>query len=589
MTFGGWLLISVILFCLVLLIATSISAEVVFLGGLTILIISGAMSPEEALVGFSNQGMLTVGALYVVAAGLKETGAIQLVVNKIIGRSRSIRRAQIRVMAPVMVVSAFLNNTPVVASFIPALEDWARKNRIPASKLLIPLSYAAILGGTCTLIGTSTNLIVNGLLIERFPSETIGIFEPGLVGLPCAIVGFLYLVTFGRKLLPIRGSGFDTFKDPREYTIEMIIEPNSPLVGQTAEEAGLLHLPGLFVIEVNRGDQIITPIDVNLVLNANDRIIFAGVLESIIDLKQIKGLRTATDQIFKLDASNRERLLFEAVVSQSNPLLGSTIRRGKFRNRYNGVIVAVSRNGERVKKSVGDIILKTGDTLLIEAPSNFWEQFKNSSDFYLISSISDAQSPNYEKLWMAWGTLAVMVSTVAMGLLSMFQASFVAAGLMVLTGCIPPGSVKKSIDWTVLLVIAATLGIGHALEVTGTAHHLASGLIGILEKSPYLALVGTYMITWMLTELITNNAAAVLIFPIAISVATTLGVSYTPFIFVIIMAASASFSTPIGYQTNLMVYGPGGYHFTDFTKVGLPLNLIVATITIFLVPVIWPF
>jgi di/tricarboxylate transporter len=589
MSIAGWVLISVILGCLLLLISTSISADIVFLGGLTVIIVLQIVTPEEALIGFSNQGMLTVGALYVVAAGLKETGAIQLIVNKIIGRSKNIRRAQIRIMTPVMVVSAFLNNTPVVASFIPALEDWARKNRIPASKLLIPLSYAAILGGTCTLIGTSTNLIVNGLVIAEPNMRAIGIFEPGLIGLPCAIVGFLYLVLFGRKLLPIRGSGFDTFKDPREYTIEMIVDRDSPLVQQTVKEAGLLGLPGLFVVEVNRGDQIIAPVDENLILNSNDRIIFAGILESIIDLKQIKGLRAATDQIFKLDSSKRERLLFEAVVSPSHPLNGVTIRSGKFRNRYNGVVLAVSRNGERIKKKVGDIILKTGDTLLIEAHPNFLEQFKNSSDFYLISSIASASPPNYSKFGIAWTILIFMVTSAALGIFSMFQASFVAAGLMVATGCLPPNMVKKNIDWTVLLVIGATLGIGNAMEVTGTARYLASGLMQFLESSPYLALVGVYIATWVLTEMITNNAAAVLVFPIAISVAASMGVSYMPFVFVILMAASASFSTPIGYQTNLMVYGPGGYYFTDFTKIGLPLNLIIATITVLLVPVIWPF
>lgn len=589
MTLAGWILIAVVILCLILLITTSISADIIFLGGLTLLIVSRVASPEEALIGFSNQGMLTVAALYVVAAGLKETGAIQLVVNKIIGRSRSIRRAQIRVMAPVMVVSAFLNNTPVVASFIPALEDWARKNRIPASKLLIPLSYAAILGGTWTLIGTSTNLIVNGLLIEEPTTHALGIFEPGLIGIPCAIAGFIYLTVFGRQLLPIRGSGFDTFKDPREYTIEMIVQKDSPLTQQTVEEAGLLHLPGLFIVEVNREDQIITPIESNLVLKARDRVIFAGILESIIDLKNIKGLRTATDQIFKLDASDRERLLFEAVVSSSNPLNGTTIRKGKFRNRYNGAILAVSRNGERVKKKVGDIILKTGDTLLIEASPNFFEQFKNSSDFYLIRSIADSQPPNYSRSGMAWGVLAVMVLSVATGLVSMFQASFIAAGLMILSGCVAPSSVKKSVDWTVLLVIAAALGIGNALETTGTASFLAHELMQFVQSSPHLALLGTYLATWILTELITNNAAAVLIFPIAISVSASMGLHYMPFVMAIIMAASASFSTPIGYQTNLMVYGPGGYKFTDFTRIGLPLNLIVAAITITLVPLIWPF
>lgn len=589
MTLAGWAVIAVILLCLFLLISTRISADIVFIGGLTLLIVGQVVPPSEALIGFSNQGMLTVAALYVVAAGLKETGAIQYVVNKIIGHSKSVRRAQIRIMAPVMVVSAFLNNTPVVASFIPALEDWARKNRIAASKILIPLSYAAILGGTCTLIGTSTNLIVNGLLIQEASTQSIGIFEPGLIGLPCAIAGFIYLSVFAKRLLPERGSGYDTFKDPREYTIEMIVQNGSPLPGRTVEEAGLRQLPGLFLAEIYRKDHIIAAVDPEQELHANDRLIFTGIVDSIVDLQQINGLTPATDQIFKLNSSRRERLLIEAVVSPTHPVNGKTIKNGRFRNLYDAVVLAVSRNGERVKEKVGDIRLKTGDTLLLEAHPNFLEQYKNSSDYYLTSGISNSGLPNYEKTGVAWGVLGVMVSTVAFGILSMFQASFLAAALMIGTGCCRASIAKEYIDWSVLIVIAATLGIGSALEYTGAATVLAGGFLDYAQNSPHLALAGIYISTWVLTELVTNNAAAVLIFPIAISLAASFGVSYMPFVITIIMAASASFSTPIGYQTNLMVYGPGGYKFTDFTKIGLPLNLIVAAITISFVPQIWPF
>lgn len=588
MTLAGWAVIAVILLCLVLLISTRISADIVFIGGLTLLIVGQVIPPSEILVGFSNQGMLTIAALYVVAAGMKETGAIQFVVNKIIGRSRGIRRAQIRIMAPVMVVSAFLNNTPVVASFIPALEDWARKNRIPVSKILIPLSYAAIFGGTCTLIGTSTNLIVNGLVIES-GARAIGIFEPGLVGIPCAIAGFIYLSVFAKRMLPNRGSGYDTYKDPREYTIEMIVQENSQLPGKTVEEAGLRHLPGLFLAEIYRKEHIIAAVDPEQELQANDRLIFAGVVDSIVDLQQVKGLTPATDQIFKLDSPRRERLLIEAVVSPSHPVNGKTIKKGRFRNLYDAAVLAVSRNGERVKEKVGDIRLKTGDTLLLEAHPNFLQQYKNSSDYYLISGITNSSLPNYEKSAVAWSVLGVMVSSVAVGLLSMFQASFLAAGLMIGTGCCKASVAKDYIDWTVLIVIAATLGIGNALQFTGAAEVLAEGFLSYTQNNPHLALVGVYFSTWILTEMITNNAAAVLIFPIAISVAASFGINYMPFVMTIIMAASASFSTPIGYQTNLMVYGPGGYRFTDFTKIGLPLNLIVAAITIALVPQIWPF
>ena len=588
MTLAGWTVIAVIVLCLILLIKTRVSADVVFLGGLTVLIVSQAIPASSALVGFSNEGMLTVAALYVVAAGLKETGAIQYIVDKIIGRSKSIRRAQLRIMAPVMVVSAFLNNTPVVASFIPALEDWARKNRIPASKMLIPLSYAAILGGTCTLIGTSTNLIVNGLLIQEKSAE-MGIFEPAYIGLPCAIAGFVYLAIFGRKLLPTRGSGFDTFKDPREYTIEMLVDTNSRMAGQTVEEAGLRSLPGLYLVEIYREEQILAAVDPEIRLRENDRLIFTGIVDSIVDLQQMKGISPATDQLFKLDSSRRERLMIEAVVSPTHPVNGRTIRKGQFRNLYDAVVLAVARNGERVQEKIGDIELQTGDTLLLEAHPNFLQQYRNSSDYYLISGITDSSPPNYDKSGTAWTILGVMVGSAAFGLLSMFQASFLAAGLMILTKCCRAADAKGYIDWSVLLVIAASLGIGNAMQETGTAAVLAEGFLGFVESNPYLALIGTYLATWVLTEMITNNAAAVLIFPIAISMAASFGVNYMPFVITIIMAASASFSTPIGYQTNLMVYGPGGYKFTDFTKIGLPLNLIVAAITIILVPMIWPF
>lgn len=589
MTLGGWAVIAVILLCLTLLITTRISADIVFLGGLALLIVGNVVSPSAALVGFSNQGMLTVGALYVVAAGLKETGAIQMVVDKIVGRSRSIRRAQMRIMAPVMIVSALLNNTPVVASFIPALEDWARKNRIPASKILIPLSYAAILGGTCTLVGTSTNLIVNGLLIESAFDLSIGIFEPGWIGLPIAIVGFLYLTLFGKKLLPNRGSGFDTFKDPREYTIEMIVNGKDALPGKTIEEAGLRQLPGLFLVEIYRDGHIMAAVDPEQKLQEEDRLIFAGVVDSIVDLQQKKGLSPATDQVFKLNSNRRERLLVEAVISPTHPVNGKTIKNGNFRNIYDAVVLAVSRNGERIKEKVGDIRLKTGDTVLLEANPNFLEQYKNSRDFYLISGISDYKPPNYKNTGRAWGVLGIMISSVAFGFLSMFQASFMAAGLMIATGCCRGTVAKNYIDWSVLLVIASSLGLGNAMQQTGAATVLAEAFLSNADGSPYLALAGTYLATWILTEMITNNAAAVLIFPIAASLAASFEVSFMPFVIAIIMAASASFSTPIGYQTNLMVYGPGGYKFTDFTKIGLPLNLIVAVITIIFVPFIWPF
>ncbi len=588
MGFEGIFVLLVIGLCLGLLISTRISPDMVFLGGLTLIFVFGIISVEQALVGFSNEGMLTVAALYVVATGMKETGAIHFVIKKLLGNPKELWQTQVRIVSPVMVMSALLNNTPIVASFIPALQEWTRKYRVPASKIMMPLSYAAILGGTCTLIGTSTNLIINGLLISE-EGVNLNIFEPAYVGIPIAITGFLYLLIFGRKWLPDSQSVLSTFENTREYTIEMMVREDSPLVGNTIENAGLRHLPNLFLAEIVRNETILAAVEPDERLQADDRLIFTGMVESIVDLHHIQGLEPATEQVFKLGSPRRDRHLVEAVVSQSNPLRGKSVKDGEFRNHFGGVILAVSRGGERINKKVGDIILKTGDILLMEAPRNFSDRYKSSNDFLLVSTLDKEGTPNYEKSSTAWSILLVMVAVAASGWLTMFQASFLAAGGMLVTGCTRAETARSSIDWQVLIVIAAALGIGNALQVTGIATSLAGGFLEYAGDHPYTALVVTYLVTWILTEMITNNAAAVLIFPFALSTAASLGVDFMPFVMTIMFAASASFSTPIGYQTNLMVLGPGGYDFKDYIKFGLPLNLAVAVVTIVLVPVVWPF
>ena len=589
MTIEGWAVVGVIGVCLTLLLTTTFAVDLILLAGLAFLLISGILAPEEALAGFSNEGMLTVAALYVVAGGLKETGAIQMITQKIMGQTRNIRGAQARIMAPVMVMSAFMNNTPIVASFIPALEHWSKKTGIPVSKVLIPLSYAAILGGTCTLIGTSTNLILNGLLLEEGSIRSLGLFEPALIGIPCAIAGFIYLLIFGDKLLPSRGEAFQTFKDTREYTIEMLVPEGSPLARQTIQEAGLRQLPGLYLVEIVRDNAVLPAVGPSQRLRENDRLVFAGVVESIVDLQSINGLVPATDQVFKLETPRRNRVLLEAVVSASHPLRGRTIKEGGFRNRYNAVVIAVSRSGVRVKEKVGDIELKTGDTLLIEATNGFLNRYRNSNHFYLISPLEGVPVTDFKKSGIALVILGIMILLAGTGVLSMLQAGILASGLMIVTRVIRYSTSIESIDWRVLIAIASSLGIGAALKTTGVASLVAENMLLFAATDTFLLLAITYFLTWILTELITNNAAAVLVFPIALSIASSLGLAFIPFATVIIMAASASFSTPLGYQTNLMIYGPGGYKYTDYLKIGLPLNLIVAFITLSLVPYLWEF
>lgn len=588
MDFSGLLILGILAIAFLLLIVRNAPADFVFAGALTAIIVLDLVPVRDALVGFSNEGMLTVAALYVVAFGMKETGGIQYVIQRLVGNTNSSFKAQARIITPVMGMSAFLNNTPIVASFIPAIKDWAKRNQIASSRLLIPLSYAAILGGTCTLIGTSTNLIVNGLVIET-KGVSLNIFDPAWVGIPIAITGIIYLLLFGRKLLPDRTSGFESFENIREYTIEMMVPEKSLLAGKTIEEAGLRNLPGLFLIEIIRKDRVIAAVEPSERLQEDDRLIFTGVVDAVADLQQMTGLRPATDQVFKLHSPRRERNLVEAVVAPSNPLNGMTIKEGEFRNRFGAVVLAVSRDGERIKKKTGDIRLRTGDILLMETPRDFTKRFRSSNDFLLVSTLSQNGTPDFDKAWIAWFILGLMVLAAASGVMSMFKAAFLAAGAMIVTRCCRLSDARRSIDWQVLIVIASALGIGNALLVSGTADHLAGGFLNWVGINPYMALIGTYIATWILTEMITNNAAAALIFPIVMTVTVSLDVNFMPFVMAIIFAASASFSTPIGYQTNLMVMGPGGYKFTDYMKIGIPLNLVVATIALLLIPIIWPF
>ncbi|MFD2113318.1 SLC13 family permease [Thiorhodococcus fuscus] len=589
MTWDAWLAVTVVVCVIGSLALTRWSADLVLVGGLSLLLLAGVLTPAEALQGFSNAGMVTVAVLYVVAAGLRETGAIGWLAQGVLGRPRTLVRAQMRLMTPVMAMSAFLNNTPVVAMFLPAVNDWARRNRLPLSKLLIPLSYASILGGTCTLIGTSTNLVVNGLMGAHGDLPTLGMFEIAWVGLPCALVGILYLLIAGRWLLPDRRPVMSDLDDPREYTVEMLVEPASPLVGRTIEEAGLRHLPGVYLLELERDGEILPAIAPHQRLQARDRLVFVGVVDSVVDLQRFRGLVPASDQVFKLDVPRPERFLTEAVVSDTCPLVGQSIREGRFRGRYDAAVIAVARNGERLPGKIGDIVLRAGDTLLMEADPGFVERQHNSRDFFLVSQIPDSHPPRQNRALMAVTILMGMVTLVALGWLPMLEAALLAAGLMLMTRCIGSQAARAAVDWKVLIAIAASFGLGRALEVTGAAGFIAQYLVQLAQGDPWVTLAAIYLVTMLFTELITNNAAAVLMFPIALSTSQTLGVHFMPFAVAIMMAASASFSTPIGYQTNLMVYGPGGYRFSDYFKVGIPLNLLMASVTISLAPLVWGF
>jgi len=550
----AWLTLGILGLTMAALIGTRVAPDFILVGSLTVLIVSGVLSPSEALAGLGNPGLATIGILYVVVAGLVQTGAVNAVGTPLLGRPKSLASAQLRLMLPVSVISSMLNNTPVVAMMVPVVEDWSRRTGLAVSKLMIPLSYAAILGGTCTLIGTSTNLIIAG-----------------------------------RWLLPDRNPPLGQTEATREYTIEMLLEHSSALVGKSVEEAGLRNLPGAFLAEIERGSSILPAVAPTERLQGGDRLLFVGAVESMADLLRMRGLVPVPDQVTKLAVPRPERSLVEVVVSASCPVVGRTIRDGRFRTRYEAVVVAVARNGERLRGKVGDILLRTGDTLLLEARPMFAERYGNSRDFLLVSEFRESAVPRHEKAWLAGAILAGMVIVAALGLVSMLEAALVAGALMVITRCTTGSSARASVDWSVLIVIGAALGIGRAMDVSGAASAMADAWLGMAGDNPLLALAAVYALTNLFTETMTNNAAAVLVFPIAQATAAGLGVSLWPFVAVIMMAASASFATPIGYQTNLMVYGPGGYRFTDYARIGLFLNILLGIMAVLLAPVVWPF
>jgi di/tricarboxylate transporter len=589
MGWEAWLTLIVVMGCFAMMAFTWISADIIMSAGLTLLLVSGVLLPGEALAGFSNQGMLTVAVLYVVVSGLTETGAVSWIVQNILGRPNSILHAQARLMTPAAILSAFLNNTPVVAVFVPAVKVWARRNNLSLSRLLIPLSYASIAGGTCTLIGTSTNLVVNGLLVDQVGLPGLGVFDLAWIGLPIAVSVFLFVLLFSSRLLPDRDEPLVHGEDMREYTAEMMVEEGSPLEGCCIEAAGLRCLPGLYLAEIERDGAIMPAVEPQERLEANDRLIFVGAIESVVDLHNIRGLVPATNQVFKLEGARKDRSFFEAVVSNTCPLAGKSVREGRFRTRYNAVIIALARNGERLHGKIGDMVLRAGDTLLLEARPSFIDQQGRSRDFLLVSEVGGFHPPNHKGAPVALAITVGMVALAASGILSMLEAALVAAGLMIISGCTSGQVARRAPDWQVLVVIATSFGVGAAMHKSGVAGVLADGVIGLSGGNPVATLVLVYVATALLTAIATNNVAAVLAFPIALSAAQNMNVDVMPFAITIMVAASASFATPIGYQTNLMVYNAGGYRFVDFVRIGLPLTLLVGLVTVGLVPLIWAF
>ena len=643
-TLHPWIAIAVTLAVFITVqLSKRIPVDLLFLLGLVVVTLTGVLEPKQAISGFASHAVLTISALLVVAAGLRSTGVLDWIGQQLLGSANTTNVALIRLSAPIIAASAFILNTALVAMMMPVIIDWCRQRNLSPSKLLIPLSYLTILGGVCTLIGTSTTLVVNDTLqdsqeslqleidqqekeyqasLDNGPPQAsiakleelnqlkaffkqikpMGLFEITRVGLPCALIGALYLVFFGHRLLPDKRDIMDQLGDQRrEYLVEMLVQPECRLIGQSVEEAGLRNLHGLFLIEIDRDGQIITPVTPRDTINAGDRLVFTGVVSTIVDLEKIPGLVPAADISYEFHPKSRQqRFLTEVVLSRSCPLIGNSIRKANFRQYYNAAVVAVHRNGVRLTNKIGSIILEPGDTLLLQTRANFIAQHRNSRDFFLVSSVEGAEPRRHDRAWLSGLMMGVLILWLCVGAMlssggsdlswaNPAIAALTIAGLMVLLQCLKPGDARSAIDLQVIVTIAAALGLGNALTESGAAEMIAGSLVSIVGNNPYPLLIVIYLLALVFTETITNTAVAALLLPIAIAVAKESGIDPRPFIMAITLAASLSFLTPIGYQTNLMVMGPGGYSPRDYLKAGAPLAVIVAITALVLIPRIWPF
>ncbi len=576
---GVILVYAVIIFIIVSLYFDILGAGFTFLIGVTALGVFGILTPKEMLTGASNEQIGVIILLLLIGNIFRKTSLLNSLFDRFFVRAKTYKGFIARIMILISPLSAFMNNTPLVALMMPYAYDWAKRKNQPISKLLIPLSYAAILGGCTTLIGTSTNLIVNGMVVENgMPS--MHIFDFAIVGVPMAIVGFLYMFFIGHRLLPSKYIAERNLREnTREYVVEVQITSNSDLIGKTIEEANLHNLRGLFLVEIIRNGQEIAAVSNDTILIQNDILLFAGQTESIAELLQLhKSLRMPSVGMF---ARKKNLDIVEIVIPDNSSLGGKTLRSENFRARFDATAIAVHRNGEKLRGKIGSIKLKPGDTLLLLTGEKFNDLSLNNRDFYVISKVKEIRKLTSFQAWLlVIGTLSAILLA-AFGIMKLFFALIILISLLLIFNVTNPKELQRSIDYNLAFIIAMALALGIAMQKTGVAEILANVVIDVFKPWGSIGvLLGVYLITSILAAFITNTAAVALIFPIAINVASDLNLSVMTFILTVAYAAAANFMTPIGYQTNTMVYGPGGYKFKDYIRVGLPLTVIYGTVTI---------
>lgn len=597
----GYIVLAIVAITIIALAKEVMRPGLVFFSSATVLLAFGIISDKEVLAGFSNKGMVTIGILFLVSEGIRQSGILNRLAQTYLPRKRRKMVSLIpQIMLPVSVLSAFLNNTPVVIIFAPIIKKWSENLNLSSKKFLIPLSYATILGGMCTLIGTSTNLVVHGLIIEN-GYEGFSMFELGKVGVFVAISGTVYMTIFSNKLLPGEKIVFNSKSSTeyKDYNYDIIIPQDSNLIGLETKNGRLKELKGLFIQLINRDGNIIESRRGAFKLMVNDKLLVAGKSDRLNYILANNNIKLSGIDLAKNIPKDKLKQ-YEAVLAPRFPAIGKTIHDFNFYDHYQAVVLAIHRNGERITSNMDKLTLKPGDNLVLLTTEKFIENWGDSKIFYLTSFIRDYRSTGtFWKKWLAFIILIGMVVGTTLGKFitspdginfDMFYFASIAAILLVWLKIMPHQKYTKAISWDVLITIACAFAISKAMQNSGAAEAIAHTTINISKGfGPMGVLAALYLITIIFTEIITNNAAAALVFPIALAAAQQLGVDPKPFFVTIAIAASASFATPIGYQTNLIVQAIGNYKFRDYLKIGLPLNIIAFILCLLLVPYFWSF
>ena len=581
----AWITIITVLTMFTVLLFTKLRSDLVFLGAISVLYVTGVLNAKEAFSGFSSTSVVIIGVLFVVVAGLTHTGVLQWIVRNLLGQPNSYSKAVVRLMLPVAVLSSFLSNTTVVALFVSIVKMWSKKLNISPSKLLIPLSYASGMGGVCTLIGTPPNLIISGLYAEN-TGEAMNVLATTVPGLFCLCIGVLSIIAM-RKLLPERQAPEAAFESTSDYTVELLVPADNPFVGKTIIQAGLNEVQGGSLIEIVHFDEVVSPVPDKEPIMGGDRLVFAGQIDEILELKRSHGLVNADHPVFSMNEVDSNRQLRTAYVTFGSHLINTKIGESTFEKDNNMTLVAVARRSKHINQSPREVVLQAGDTLLLEcSPTANIQTEKLASDLHFFDS---AQVPNIgKKTFISTSIMIAMVVLSALNVIPLLQCAFLAAMAMLLCRCCNVDQAMKSINWEILMVFAGSVVLGVAIQKTGIAERLAFGILDVCGSNPIVVMTAICLVGTFITEFISNTAAGAMFFPIMYQAAEKLGYEPYPFLIALMVSVSSSFATPIGSPTHMLVYGPGGYRFSDFMRIGLLMNFIILAANILIVNIIYP-